>query len=618
MRLRTRFVLLIALAALVPLALLGGVAIKVSTARIVAKVTEVQVRTADALSDHVAGWIDLQLQLIARQVSTLDYLATGQSPERSAFLRLVYSQNPAVQIAALVDSKGTDLAPPMALKVAGTGDLAGRDAVDAARLERFYADLAQVRRQTPPGRVGFGEPAVPAGRKDPVVVVVARLVGGATLGVELSLSPLVSRFVVSPESEEDLALLNSTQQLVVGDGSLVDAEALTALPEGLLEDVRYTLPDGTKVLAASAPVAGTGWHVLVSEPLDSTSASARDIVEQTAYVMGVAALMSIVLGLLVSRQITGPVLDLSKAALAVAEGDVGLRVESRPGGGELTELTHAFNFMSRRLDQNRLEIAAQRDEIERFNRELQARVEQRTQQLRQAQDRLVRTARLAAVGEMGAGLAHELNNPLAGILGLTQVLVARAATEGETGMLRSIEEQTQRCSEIVSRMQAFSRLDTGTPSLDQEGWAVVDIGAVIEEVLGLMQGSFADRGVTLAWQLASGLRVRGDRGALGQAFTQLLTSLRSAAAPGSHLNVKGIIQDRDIQDRDIQDRDVVIELSLGGAPLRVGDDDWMASGMGFWTARQVLAAHGGQLDEPVFQPKIGPTDGRWAVRLPAA
>ncbi|NOY26445.1 MAG: HAMP domain-containing protein [Oligoflexia bacterium] len=591
-----------------PLALLGGVAIKVSTARIVAKVTEVQVRTADVLSDHVADWLDLQLQLIARQVSTLDYLATGQIPERSAFLRLVYSQNPAVQIAALVDSKGADMAPPMALKVAGTGALAGRDAIDAARLERFYADVAKVRRQTPPGRVGFGEPVVPAGRKAPVVVLVARLVGGATLGAELSLSPLVSRFSVPPESEEDLALLDSAQQLVLGDGSLVDAEALTALPEGLLEDVRYTLADGTKVLAASAPVAGTGWHVLVSEPLDSTSASARDIVEQTAYVMGVAALTSIILGLLVSRQITGPVLDLSKAALAVAEGHAGLRVESRPGGGELTELTHAFNFMSRRLDQNRLEIAAQRDEIEAFNRELQARVEQRTQQLRQAQDRLVRTARLAAVGEMGAGLAHELNNPLAGILGLTQVLVERASTKGEAGMLRSIEEQTQRCSEIVSRMQAFSRLDTGAPALDQKGWAVVDIGAVIEEVLGLMQGSFADRGVTLAWQLASGLRVRGDRGALGQAFTQLLTSLRSAAAPGSHLNVKGITQDRD----------VVIEFRLGGAPLRVGDDDWMASGMGFWTARQVLAAHGGQLDEPVFQPKIAPTDGRWAVRLPVA
>lgn len=608
MRLRTRFVLLIALAALGPLALLGGVAINVSTSQVVAKITEVQARTADVLADHVGSWVDLQLRLFARQVSTFDYLAAGQDNERAAFLALVYGQNPSAQIVSLVDSAGTSLVPDVYLDAPASGDLAGRDVVDEERLDRFHSDVERVRRGTPPGRIDFSEPVVPAGRDGPVMVVVARLAAGATLAVELSLDPMIQHFAVPVESTERLALVTSAGQVVMGDGSLVDTAAILALPELLLEDVRYDSADGTAVLAASSPVSGTAWRVVVSEPLASTAAPARYIIARTAYVMGVSALASVVLGLLVSRQVTGPVLELRDAALAVAEGEFGRRIDSKPGQGELTELTHAFNFMSRRLQQDREVIAAKNRQIEAFNRELQERVEERTRQLREAQERLIRTARLAAVGEMGAGLAHELNNPLAGILGLAQVLSARAEGAGEAAMLQSIEEQTRRCSEIVARMQRFSRLEVEGLPLDREGWAMVDLTTVIEEVLGLVQGTFRDRGVDLARELAPSLAVRGDRGALAQALTQLLTSLRSAASPGARLHVQG----------HRQGNDVIVDLQLSGVPLRVGQDDWMASGMGFWAARQTLAAHGGVLEEPTLSGADQPTVGRWRVRLPGA
>ena len=606
MRLRTRFVLLIALAALGPLALLGGVAIKVSTVRVVAKVTEVQVRTAQALAEHVGSWVDLQLRLLARQVGTFD-VAALQDDERAAFLRLVYRQNPAVQIVSLTDSAGQELAPSVYLDAPAQGELADRQVIDPARLSRFAKDLEQVRRRTPPGRVGLGDPARIDGQEGAVLVLAARLAGGVTLGVELDLAPLEARFDVAEGSTERLALLTEGGGAAMGDAALVDPAAFASLPAGaLVDDMRYAAPDGTAVLAASAPVGGTGWRVVVSEPLDSTTAAARAITARTAWVMGVAALVSVVLGVLVSRQVTDPVMALRDAALAVAEGEYGRRVESLRGGGELTELTHAFNFMSRKLQLDRDVIATKNAEIEAFNVELQDRVDERTRQLKETQERLIRSARLAAVGEMGAGLAHELNNPVAGILGLAQVLAARGG--GDAAMLRSIEEQARRCSEIVTRMQRFSRLEADRAPVDRQGWVVVDLAVVLEEVLGLVQPSYRDRGVELARELGPELLVPGDRDALTQALTQVLQSLRAAASPGARLFLHA--------HRD--DDHVLVDLSLGGAPLRIGQDDWMASGMAFWAARQSLAAHGGLIEEPTLPPQGPPTEARWRIRLPRA
>ncbi|MBK8181013.1 MAG: HAMP domain-containing protein [Planctomycetes bacterium] len=200
----------------------------------------------------------------------------------------------------------------------------------------------------------------------------------------------------------------------------------------------------------------TSWMVVVAEPLALTTAPAvSEIRRQTAYFAGVASLLALVLGALIARQISRPVLALREGALAVAEGPLGRDIRA-PADGELLELMQAFNFMSARLERNRQEIDAKNQEIETWNQELQARVDARTRELEEAQERLVRSARLAAAGEMGAGLAHELNNPLAGILGLTQVLLAKAEG-GSRAMLKSMEEQALRCKEIVRTCCASPR-----------------------------------------------------------------------------------------------------------------------------------------------------------------
>lgn len=613
MRLRTRFILLITLAALLPLGVLGVVAVRVSSVRVVAKVAEVQVRTAEALAQQTATWIALQQELLGRQVSSFD-LAALQDAERAAFLRLVYHQNASTRIAALLDSKGTDLAPPVYRVVMGGEEVTGRGTVLPAELASFRKDAASIAAASDQGRPRFGSPRPVAGGEERALVLVARQASGATLAVELDLSALLSRFQSQRVEGERLALLDESGQVLMGDASLVDRAALSSLPAGVAAlDVRYTLDDGTQILAATAPVSGTAWMVFVGEPLEDTIAPVRAITARTLYVALVAGAVSVLLGVIIGRQITGPLGQLRNAAMEVAEGDYGRRVENDPGSGELAELANTFNFMSRRLQLDREEIAAKNREIEAFNQELQARVEERTRQLTEAQERLIRAARMAAVGEMGAGLAHELNNPLAGMLGIAQILSMKAASgasmgDAERSLLSSLEEQTRRCADIVTRMQRLSRMEAGATPVDRVGWHVIDLGDLVREVVELVGASFVDRGADIRSVISERLPVLADRGALAQALAQLLTSLRAATGPGIHVHIDG----------NIDGDQVVLGFVLEGGVLRIGKDDWLASGMGYWAARQVLAGHGGTMEEPTISNAETTTLARWRVRLPRA
>lgn len=615
MRLRTRFVILAVLAALAPLAMLGLVANHVATTRVVAKVTEVQVRTSEALADHVTGWLRMQQELLSRQARTFD-LAALPDAERNAFLRLVYQQNPEVHIVALVDANGADLSPSFFLARPEPAARAGRDAVDDARFQAFRDALERLRPGIAPGGIGIGQPYFPDGRALPVMPLAARSAAGDfVLGVELDLTALGVRFARGEGSAERLALVGTQGQVLVGSPALVDRAAVAALPaDVLVEELRYEGRDedgaAVDVLAASAAVPGTGWRVVVAEPLDTVLSAATDISFRTAYVAAVAMLLSAVLGIIFASQINTPVLALRDGALAVAEGDYGRQVPGPEDGGELSELTRAFNFMSRRLAHDREVIASKNQEIEAFNQELQARVEERTRQLAEAQDRLVQSARLAAVGEMGAGLAHELNNPLAGILGLTQVTRARLQEKdpGLAAMLGEVEAQTVRCSEIVRRLQRFSRADPTRATLDPGEWSVVDLQRLLDEVLDLVGSTFHDRGVTVQRVPGEGLVVRGDRDSLAQALVQLLASLRAAAAPGSTVLLSGSL----LPAQRGSGPQAGLSLRIDG-PARVGEDDWMAQGMGLWASRQVLAAHGGRLVEP----EEGADRLEWRIVLPA-
>jgi two-component system NtrC family sensor kinase len=608
-RLRTRLMLLTAVAAVGPIAVLGIAATRVSAELMTDTVTDSQGRSADELASHVDMWLTLELHGLAKQVRAfrVDQL---RDSDLVSLQRLIYQQSASANIVSIISPTGQDLAPSLYLTRPDDGRLATKEAVTPARFSAFRAALPLKRlaeNQDDQTSLVVGKPYVPPKRAGPVipVIVPADSARGLFMAFEVALDTVDARFTATAKTGMEVALLDGTgKPFIHRGGTAIEPERFRAFIGGAsCSDVRYRDAEGRGIVAACADVPGTGWLAVVAEPVSSITSAGADIRLRTLYIAGFAGLISILLGAAFSRPLAQQVSGLKDAAFEVAEGRLGLRV-SPAGPSEVRELALAFNFMSSRLARNRAEIDRQREAIDVFNLELQRQLDEQRVELTEAHRRLVQSARLAAVGEMGAGLAHELNNPLAGILGMVQVLRAKEPASG--GMLEDVEEQAQRCRQIVQQLLRFSRGGDDGYTVDRGEWSVVDLGAVVQEVITLVAGSFRESGVEVVLESSPSLQVRCDREAMGTAFAQLLTSLRAACGQGGGVRIDGAVSGAEVG----------LRFTASGPNLDLSKDDWKAMGMGFWFARQVISDHDGQLEEPTE------TDSHqtatWTVVLPGA
>ena len=586
MRLSARLSLLIAIAALGPLMLLGVGATRIGSQQMTLQVSEMQASTVDGLALSVDTWLSDRLELLQQELMLFD-LEQLDAANQTGFLQLVHRSVPAIHIVSLLSPSGAERTP----SVIGSAD----EVVSSARFSQFRHAISGL--QVEPGAMVVGAPYVPADRSSPVLPVAASTSAGTVLAVELALDEVAARLSGNPAFST--AILDVHGEVVLAsDTRFIVPTYLAAFTSAHFAEIAYTTPDGVEVIAASAPIPHANLVAVAAAPAAAMSLPGHKIRQQTTYFAAVAGLLSIVLGVGFARQISGPIIRLRDAALAVAAGELGEQVPER-GRDELAELGRSFNLMSASLQQSAAEISAKNKEIEAFNQELKARVEERTRQLRLAQSALVRSEKLAAVGEMGAGLAHELNNPVAGILGLTQLLQAR---QPDDPMLVAIEQQAQRCREILAHLQRFS--EGGDQSIERSRWDVVELDAVLKGVLALVGSPFRQRGIAVNLTSLPLLKTRGDRAALGRAITGVLTSLRAAGARGTVLEISPMTRPDQVG----------LCFSLTGAAVNKSDD-WMAMGMGLWSAKQVLAAHGGELVEASV---ALPDTAAWLLWLPEA
>lgn len=210
-------------------------------------------------------------------------------------------------------------------------------------------------------------------------------------------------------------------------------------------------------------------------------------------------------GWLLNRRLLTPVSKLVRGIRRIAEGEYHYRVES-PDSLELSEISDSVNLMADRLISDQEVLAHNVRSLEATNREL---VEARNQ--------AVQAARLASVGTLAAGIAHEVGNPLGAIMGYVDVVEGRMkASGGDTELLAFIREEAQRIDRIVRGL-----LDYARPA--DRGVELLAPGEVIEHVRDLLvsQGQLA--GVEHEWRLAENLpRIYMNRHGLEQVLVNLL------------------------------------------------------------------------------------------------
>ncbi len=248
----------------------------------------------------------------------------------------------------------------------------------------------------------------------------------------------------------------------------------------------------------------------------------------------VTALLAILLGAVfwyvAKHRVVRPVEALVQATRRVAhdELDTEIHVDAR---GELGLLAASFNEMIRSL--RRVE-----GELQALNEQLEEKVEERTSELRAAQDTLVRTEKLSSLGKLSASIAHEINNPLAGILTFAKLMI-RTIEHGPVGeaerrtlvkQLALVQRETERCSAIVRNLLDFAR---ERPLQLKE----VDPNQVIHEVLQLVANQVAIQGVAVERDLARVGHVEADFGQLRQAFMNIVINAIEAMGKGGNLRI---------------------------------------------------------------------------------
>ncbi|MBK9516846.1 MAG: HAMP domain-containing protein [Anaeromyxobacter sp.] len=323
----------------------------------------------------------------------------------------------------------------------------------------------------------------------------------------------------------------------------------------------------------------------------------------------VAALLGLAFWVFARRHVVQPVGALVAAAHRVAREDLDAEVPET-FAGELGLLGATFNEMTRSLRQARGEVQALLEGLER-------QVEERTGALVAARDELVRTERLASVGKLAASIAHEINNPISGIMTFAR-LISRTLEAGvpdeatRRTLLRNlalVQRESERCSDIVRNLLDFAH---ERPLLEDD----LSVNAVVEDALHLVASQFTIQGTRVVKRLAELPRTRGDFAQLRQACVNLLMNAAEAMPFEGTLTVEtALAEDGAAVEIAVADTGPGIPAEQQG---RVFDPFFStkekASGLGLSVVHGILTHHGGSV-RLVSQPGQGT---RVILRLPVS
>ncbi len=247
--------------------------------------------------------------------------------------------------------------------------------------------------------------------------------------------------------------------------------------------------------------------------------------------------------------------------------------------------------------------------LEEARQELQARVH--AQQL--AETRLLQAAKLAAVGEMAAGVAHELNNPLTTVIGFTEL----ALNEPQLPVavredLSLVLKEAKRARDVVRRLLDFSRQS-------ETAFLRADLNAVIEDVLALMAHLMHSRGVHLQRNLHPELPwVVIDRDRMKQVFLNLLHNALNAMPDGGQITITTAVAERSMENWvrvDVEDTGLGIEPELLDRifePFFTTRSEQGGTGLGLSVTYGIISDHKGTI-EVASQPGQGT---RFSIWLP--
>lgn len=266
---------------------------------------------------------------------------------------------------------------------------------------------------------------------------------------------------------------------------------------GSLGTTKEYTQNGVEMVGGFGRVEFAGVLSGVQIPSSAAYLTARSLLNSLLGVSLALLMAAALVSIFWSRRLTRPIEELSNATMVVGRGEFDIHVES-PARDEIGALADSFNRMAHEL-------------------------KTREEALREAHAQLIQSEKMAAFGQIGAGIAHEVKNPLAGILGYAQ-LSLRKVQEGDPlhGNLKIIEKETKRCKNIIDNLMKFARQETVS-------FMATEINQVVGDAMAIVDHQLTINGVKLEKELAPDLpAVMGNANQIQQVLMNLMINAQQA------------------------------------------------------------------------------------------
>jgi len=517
---------------------------------------------ARSLYDQKLGNVEQTVQLIASgtviQQHLQQHLAAGNGSSLLAYLDSIRKDN-SFDFLTLTDPKGhvsmrvsephgamSDVSSIGVVRAALSGKVAAATEVLSAEVLHNTDPLFASRAYLPAGESPRAEPpdktAGPSGlvmiASAPVVGTDGRIVGvlygGILLNQNYEIVDRIWKVVFQGDrlGNQDIGVVTifqddmrvSTTVKATGSVRWVGTPSPAEVREDVLEQGRSfrgrMLASGEWYVSAYAPLRSYEGRIigmLAVGRLERAYTSTRNRVILSFF--GIATIGFIVILGVTYREIGKVMLPVGKMVAAtrnIAAGHFDLEVQSSPQHGEIALLADSFNTMLKSLRQ-------MRGDLEEWGRTLEEKVHQRSEELFAMQARVAQSERLASLGILAAGVAHEINNPLGAVMALTALTLEDLKEDDPNREnLQEVVRQSERCRDIVKGLLQFSRHSKVNPEL-------ADLNRILQDTLSLVTKQAQFLNITVAVNYDPQLPpVMADKSELEEVFMNILINAAQA------------------------------------------------------------------------------------------
>ncbi len=341
---------------------------------------------------------------------------------------------------------------------------------------------------------------------------------------------------ISPFIDEDIIHEKNIDSLVIGKNGkefLKMSHDITTLINTLNREI-LGIRAGNDIKNQSQVVETIGKLIIVIS-LENLNKSIYESKKTAIVITLIVLLLTIIMIAFFIDLVISPIKQLVSVAEKVKMGDLSQKADLNQSD-EIGHLADTFDNMVESLRETR-------DEIEEYNRNLEQKIIERTLELEEVQVQLIQSEKLSAIGQLAAGVAHELNNPLGGILGYSQFALEKMKKSSENASepidhskfiryLTDIETQARRCKTIVQNLLRFSRSSKSTD------FRRVDMNAVVEDTCTFVEHQLYMNQIELELILSDKLpQIQGDAGQLQQVFTNLIINAMHASPQESVIKI---------------------------------------------------------------------------------